>query len=323
LVVVVVTILYWISWPLEVTLDLLTERVAFTLSGAEEDRSLIEGLPLTALELHSFTSIPLEIQELKDEEGRMVFPGGLIYLKPLEGREARVRFQGPTLRLMRLGLAAGAAVVFYIDQERHVLVEVRNPRVSTVELGVPGSSFTLLLQDVEVLDERGKGIRSTTLTSTPRVLEVTTTHRYLIFEQSAEIHFALVLDLSQQHEARPSASVSLAVTSRPKVDHLDFTREGADNNKVSAILQLRIEPLMAEGKTERDIYLGLREGDAFTLYDISLSEQGLRCQLTGRTSILKVGRERPGKNLAPSLLEFLVNHVVVKTLLQGWGWKSP
>jgi hypothetical protein len=52
---------------------------------------------------------------------------------------------------------------------------------------------------------------------------------------------------------------------------------------------------------------------------LHLSENGLECELTGKTSSLMVGKNTPQTNLVPSLLQYLVNHVVFKTVKELLG----
>lgn len=320
LLIVVAIILHQIPRPIEVTLHLLTGRISFFLPGTDDSLPLIESLPVTSLNMSGFSSLPLEVQDLREEGEPLVPSGSRIILKALS-RDSRLTFQGEDkLRLMRLTLASRAKVILYTDQERHVLMRVWNPQVSQVELAVLGR-FTLTVQDLVLLNEQGKNIPFLSFQPV-HTLEVTPSIRNLVFEQEEEAPFELVMDFSQQIGQRQTWDIPLSFDPRLKVSHLDFTREER-NKSVSEIHQLRIEPLMSEDKPEKKVYLKVRERDVFTLQSVSLSEKGLECELTGNTDTLMVGKDGPNKNRVPSLLfSVLYSEPLQKTIAfirEVWG----
>ena len=299
LLIVAAITLHQISRPIEVTLHLLTGRISFFLPGTDDTLPLIESLPLTSLNMSGFSSLPLEVQDLREQGEPLVSSGSRIVLKALS-RESQLTFKGEEkLRLMRLTLASRANVILYTDQERHVLMRVWNPQISQLELAVLGR-FTLTVQDLVLLDEQGKNIPFVSFQPV-HTLEVTPAMRNLVLEQEEEVPFELVMDFSQQIGQRQTWDIPLSFDPRLKVSHLDFTREER-NKRLSEIHQLRIEPVMSEDKPEKKVYLKVRESEVFTLQSVSLSEKGLECELTGNTDTLMVGKDGPNKNRVPSLL---------------------
>jgi hypothetical protein len=312
-------ILHQIPRPIEVTLHLLTGRMSFSLPGTADTLSLIESLPLTSLTLSGFSSLSLEVHDLREKGEPLISSKSRISLKALS-RESQLTFQGEEmLRLMHLTLASRANVVLYTDQEHHLLMQVRNPQVSQVGLAVLGR-FTLTVQDLVLQDEQGKNIPFVSL-KPAHTLEVTPSIRSLIFEQQ-EAPFGLVMDFSWEIGQRQTWDIPLSFGPRLKVSHLDFTREER-GKRVSEIHQLRLEPLMSEDKPEKKVYLKVRESEVFTLQSVSLSEKGLECELSGHTDTLMVGKDGPNKNRVPSLLfSVLYSEPVKKTIeliREVWG----
>ena len=103
-----------------------------------------------------------------------------------------------------------------------------------------------------------------------------------------------------------------------KVASLDFTRrEGT--RLVPAIRRLWVEPLVPENKPLGAVFLGIPPEKVFTLQSVGLSGGHLSCELSGRTDTLRVGKDEPRENLVPSLLQYLVNHVVFRTVCKPVG----
>jgi hypothetical protein len=107
-------ILHQIPHRMEVTLHLLTERVAFIIAGANTSVSLLEGQPLTSLTLRGVTRLPLPVQEVRyggrahtPIDGRMVLQS-----RSQDAGLSSITFADEGLRLIRLTLASGTPVAF-------------------------------------------------------------------------------------------------------------------------------------------------------------------------------------------------------------------
>jgi hypothetical protein len=112
--------------------------------------------------------------------------------------------------------------------------------------------------------------------------------------------------------------VLLGNTPRLKVASLDFTRrEGT--RVVPAIRRLWVDPLVPENKPRETVFLGIPADKVLSLQSVGLSGDHLDCELTGKTNTLRIGEDEPGENLVPSLLQYLANHVVFRTVCKPLG----
>jgi hypothetical protein len=110
----------------------------------------------------------------------------------------------------------------------------------------------------------------------------------------------------------------LPFTPRLKISRLDFTRK--ERGKVlTTIHELWIDPLVPEQAPKKGVYLEVKDEEVFTLQRVHLSEKGLTSELTAMTDTLWVGKEKPFPNKVPSLLVYLVEHKVFKTVCHPLG----
>jgi hypothetical protein len=304
LLILVAIILHQIPQTMEVTLHLLTGRISFSFPGTEDPVTVIESLPLTSLNLCGFSSLSLDVRDMREGETSLVPHGSRVTLKA-RSRESRFNFLGEKMRLKQVTLASGATVSIYTDQEDQVLMNVWGSQVSEVVLDVPERKFRLTVKDVVLLDGEGKEIPFRSYQPI-HTLDVTSSFHNLIFEQQEQSSFALVMNFSRQIEQGQTWNITLPFIPRLKVSQLDFTRK-VGNKKVSEIHRLWIEPIMRQDKSEQEVFLEIRESDVFTLQSLSLSEQGLECRLTGNTDTLRTGKDAPRKERIPSLLFSLLH----------------
>jgi hypothetical protein len=171
--------------------------------------------------------------------------------------------------------------------------------------------LSLTLNDVEVQDAQHKTLLSGGL----HRLDVRPTVGTVILTQDALVPWDLILDFSQQLPAGPVWQLPLALEPSLRISQVDFRRE-RDGKLVSAIQQLWIEPLIPADPPRKQVYLQVPEHEVFTLQSLALTEDGLDCTLAGYTTMVKVGADAPRQNVVPSWLGYLVNHQVVKGLME-------
>jgi hypothetical protein len=308
-VALVILVLAWLPKTMEVTLHVRTERLTFVLADTDEQRSLIQNMPLTELKVRDFDAFSLEVQRLSEDGHSLVTPGSRVVLKN-PARAGSLLLTGKALRLLRLPLASGLQGVLYTDHLHRVSIYLQNFSRSQLEIAVQ-SPLTLILNDVEVQDSQHK----TLLSGGSHRLDVLPTVGTLVLTQDAQVPWDLILDFSQQLPTGTGWQLPLALAPRLKISHVDFTRE-MDRKLVSAIQRLWIEPLIPADKPRKQVYLQVREHEVFTLQSIALTEDGLDCTLAGYTTMVKVGADAPRQNVVPSWLGYLVNHQVVQGLMQ-------
>ena len=103
-----------------------------------------------------------------------------------------------------------------------------------------------------------------------------------------------------------------------KVAALDFTRtEG--NRALPAIRELWVDPLVPRDRALGEVYLDVPRGAVFRLESVRLSGDRLECDLTGRPAALKVGKAKPDQELVPSALEYILDHVLFRTVCKPIG----
>jgi hypothetical protein len=299
---------------MDVTIRPITERVSFTLSEADEV-DFMQGLALTIFEVRGLPTARFEVEEMR-EATRALLPGGGRITLEAASPESSLAMKGNGLRLMGLTLPARTRVTLSADQEGQVFVGVGNARGSRLEVGLL-SDLSVAVKDFALKNARGQQIPFSTADPVHR-LEVKLPSRNLILEPEGEVSFTLVLKPAGQPGPGESVGVLLGITPRLKVASLDFTRrEGT--RVVPAIRRLWVDPLVPENRPLETVFLGIPADKVFTLQSVGLSGGYLACELTGRINTLRVGKDEPRENLAPSLLQYLVNHVVFRAVCKPAG----
>ena len=311
-------ILHQIPHRMEVTLHLLTERLSFVLSGTTTPVPFFEGQPLTSLTLRGIARLPLPVQELR-QGGRVLVPSGgriILQSRSKDAALTSLTFAGEGLRLIRLALAPETQVGLSTDVEHHLLIDMQHSPRHHLELGMAGG-VTLTVREMSVRDAQDKELP---LLSQPvQTLQVTPVRRNLIFDREEQLPSGLTLDFSRPVEPGSDWKLSLAFVPRLKLSSPDVTREDR-NTRVSAVQELWIEPLLVpKEKPEQKVFLQVREDEVFTLQSVQLSARGLECELSGYTTTILVGKEKPLTNKVPSWFEYIVKHVIFQTVCKPAG----
>ena len=317
LFILCIIVLYNIPKLTEFDLDINTEKISFSLFEDTKNVSFFQGIPLQAIALYGVSPISMQVKSLKMDKTIIEPREGSINIVSVLGEEAQVSFKNKDFRLMRLGLEGKSEVKIYSDNQKNIFIEIISSKSSNIEIGIPDGEFNLVTRNAEITDNKGKKIVPNSSESNQQSFIVRTLYRYLIFEQEGRKPFGLVLTFKKERISKTNLPISLAVATSQRITELDFNHK-VNNRKISAINSLLISTSSGIKSIPRKTFLRTNKDDEFTLNGIFLNEKGLSCQVTGRVSSLKVGKERADQNLAPSLLEFLVNHVIIKTILQGW-----
>jgi len=112
-----------------------------------------------------------------------------------------------------------------------------------------------------------------------------------------------------------STPIAFATAPRLKISNLDFTRKEG-NRKVTEIRKLWIDPIVPEKSSEYDVFLKIDPKDTFTVQYLGLSDQFLRCSLTGSSDSIEIGKDTPHKNLMPTLLSSLLYSQILNKLIE-------
>jgi hypothetical protein len=312
--------LHQIPRPVDVTLHATTERVAFSLEGAGAIE-VIRSLPVASLRLRGLPAIRLAAAEVRQAGKTLVRGSGdQPVILQAQLREAALTLRGTDgLRLQALTLAGGTRVTLVADRAGQLIVEAGEARGARIVVGVLGE-LSLEATDLILVGPGGQVVPFAA-PGPSHVLEATPLSRTLIFEPEAEGPFALVLDVSDAmaRSARTeTGSLPLPVAPRLKVASLDFTRTER-GRELPALRRLWVEPLGDEKNPLGAVYLDVPAAAIFTLQKVGLTEDALACELTGRPPLLQVGKDLPGEDLVPSLLQYLAGHVVFRTFCRLVG----
>lgn len=315
--IICIIVLHNISISTEFDLDIITEKISFNLPKNDKGISLIQGVPLKAIALYGVSPISIKVKSFMLDKKELKPPKGQINIEFLPGKESHINFKNEDFRLMRLGFEGNSRVTIYSDNEYNIFIDINSAEATSIEIGMPDGKFDLLTHNAKVLGSQGERIIPINLESFQYSFKVVSLYHYLIFEQEEKKSFSVVLTFRDNYVGKTNLSSSSSITTYPRITAVDFNYE-IDQKQVSAIHSLHIETPTDKKTIERKTFLKLQKADTFTLRGVFLDEKGLRCQLTGRVLSLEVGKEKPDQNLAPSLLEFLINNVIVKTIFQGW-----
>jgi len=304
-------VLHYVHYPVDVTLHATTERVSFSLVGSDENITVLRGLPLTSLTLYGPPRLRLGVEEVR-EAGKTLVPAGAD--ATLEATELTMR-ASEGLRLELLALPRGTRLTLYADREGQVILDVGQARGSRVQLGVLGR-LSIVAKDVVLVGRHGE--RIVTAPGAVHQLEAKPLSRNPIFEPTAEGQLTLALGLSAQARRAGGEGPYLPFASHLKIDALDFTRaEGG--RELPAIRQLWVDPLLPRDRVREKVYLRVPKDEVFYIESVRLSGDALVTDMTGRPAQLEVGKVGRGDNLVPSVLEYLLDHVVFRTVCKPIG----
>lgn len=308
-------ILHLIPRTTYVRLELHAQRLDFVLSGAENEKAVIEGLPLTSLRLlHIVEPLTMTVKALREHGHPLdVTPGSRVRLQPLEGREATLTIEAQRLRLTRLLLATGARVTLDTHPPNEVLVRVKNVHMSHLDVAV-FERFTLTVQhmDLVYLDAQEQVIS----TRPVQQLEVIPQQDVLQFIQPASHTFGMTMAVVPQETSASTWPIVLPLGARLPVTQVNFV----DEENRTTVQKFHLDPVMAPGTFEQDVFVALPATETFTLEEVRFEQSGLLlCTFTGRTAQVMVGQGTPHTNRVPSWFTWLLEHVIVKTLLRIFG----
>jgi hypothetical protein len=313
-------ILYHIPWPADVSLHVTAERISFNLPGKKDDTvNLLAGLPVGSARLSGMFNFPMDVRSLQ-AEGRELLPSGgrIVFLKALS-QDSYVSVEGEGLRVVTFRVPGQARISIHTDKRRQLLMDLRDSPDSQLEFAVPAAVFLAKVKHVELVDGTSGRIILTS-DEIPQTLRVTTLIRNVVFENlpGKDFSFSLAHSVHFDQEKNWDVSTSMAPL---KVSRLGFVREEMGNDQLmSAIRTIHVSPLMPKDETMKDVYLNVPEKEVFTLRSLMVSEKDfLICDLSGHTDHLLIKRDGPARNIVPSLLEYLVNHVVVQEVNKIWG----
>ncbi|MGH6689275.1 MAG: hypothetical protein ACREF4_01145 [Gammaproteobacteria bacterium] len=304
--VLAAAILHHVRRPMDVTLHATTDRVSFSLVGTDETVTVLRGLALKSLTLLGPPRLRLGVAEVR-EAGRALVPSGKD--ATLEAKELSLR-ASEGLRLDHLVLRRGTRLTLYADREGQVIFEVGQALGSRVQLGVLGG-LSIVAKDVTLVTSRGE--RIVTSSGPIHQLEAKPISRNPVFEPTDEGPFTMVLGLAALAKEARGEGPDLPFASHLKVDALDFTREEG-GRVLPAIRQLWIDPLLPRDRAREKVQLHVRKNEVFYVESVRLSGDALVTDMAGRPTELEIGKVGRGDNLVPSVLEYLLDHVVFRTL---------
>jgi hypothetical protein len=319
--VLAAVMLHQVRRPVEVTLHATPERISFSLVGTDQI-IVLRGFPLTSLELRGQPELRrLAVKEVWAAEKQLVRAGAEVTLEA-EGQDASLVMRSVGgLRLELLAVVPGTALMLSADRQGRVILEVHPPLRSRIQLqlGVP-ARVSLETKDLVLVHKSGERTDFARSGATPRV-EARPLSRSPIFDTVAQGRFTLVLgilDPSRQASQTAPAPVRLPFPAHLKLDSLNFSRiEG--NRELPAVRQLWVDPLVTRDRALEDVYLEVPRDAVFRLESVRLSRERLEWDLVGRPAALKVGKVGPDKELVPSALEYVLDHVLFRTMCRPIG----
>jgi hypothetical protein len=304
-------VLQHIPRPEDVTLHATTERVSFSLVGTDETITVLRGLALTSFTLLGPPPLRLGTAEVRDVENSLVPPSRDA---TIEAKELTLR-ASEGLRLELLALPRGTSVTLYADRENQVILEAGQARGSRVQLGVLGG-LSIVAKDLVLVGKHGE--RTVPPSGDVHRLEAKPMSRSPIFEPTAEGPLTLILGFSASTTQAGDEGLDLHFASRLKIDALDFTREEG-RRELPAIRQLWIDPVLPRDQMREKVHLRVPRNEIFHLESVRVSGDALVTDMTGRPERLEVGKVGRGDDLVPSVLEYLLRHVVFRTVCKPIG----
>ena len=287
----------------EVTLHLEARQMSFYIPDLNTNLMLLESIPVSSIRFGGFTDLPLEVKNISEDEKPLIFESDRIILKALSS-ESHFQINGNNLRLKYLSLSSGSKVKVYTDRRKQMLMKVDNTENKKLAIDTSDKKFYLTVKDVIILDDSGRDIQFNTNQVT-HTLNVTTFFHNLVFEQQEKGSLDLVINFTDQMEKVPIQTVDITLAPRLKISKLDFTRTES-NRKITGIHRMWIDPILSEKKSVYDVFIDINQDEIFTLQYLGLSDEFLVCRLSGSTDSIKVGKDKPHKNVIPPLLSSLL-----------------
>jgi hypothetical protein len=316
--VLAAVILHQIRRPVDLTLHATTERVSFSLIGSDPTVDVMRGLPLASLTLRGARDLRLPVVALREAGKPLIRPGQEGKLEAQDG-EPNLVMRGmhdtDELRLERLALASGSRLVLYADRGGQVILDAE-ARGSQIEVGVIGEGRLLLrAKDLVLVGKRGESIEFA-IPGPEHHLEARPQSRNIILEPGSEGRFTLVLDPSGRSGEAEGGGLPLPFAPRLQITALDFPPR-QDGRR--AIRHLWVHPVVPRDRALGRVFVDVPKSVEFRLESARASGEALECDLAGKPQSLMVGESPPGAELVPSVLTYLLNHVVYRTVCKPIG----